>query len=263
MPWTMVLAHTDPGRGLGEAGAQAPALWLVVAASLAVGLLPTLIGVWPAAWIRRLAQDDRTVVEGLLFGALLFFFADFLSITANLGVGVSDLLWRGGLLLSFLAAIAAFASLASGPQPNWLRVALLWALGLGFHAAGEGMIVGYNLTLGLAEAFEPLPIASFVIHKLVEGFSLAALLAEREGHTGRQAVSLAGVAALPLVLGAVAGVAQIPGTYGNVLYALGAGSTAFILPYFTRRHGKAPFPWLVASGFGFVFMTVAALLHEL
>ena len=232
-------------------------------ASLAVAYVPTLLGVSMAPALARLRGADQAVVDGLIFGALLFLFADFLCLTANLGVGTADLLWRGALLLAFAGGLAAFAGLERWGGTAPARLATWWAVGVGLHSLAEGIVVGHNLTLGLAEAARPLPLLSFVLHKLVEGVSVAALLARGRLTGIPLQLALASVAALPLTGGALLGAARLGGEASSIFYALGAGSVAFILPAFASFRGRHPAAWTVASAAGFLFIAVAALLHEL
>ncbi|HEX6989522.1 MAG TPA: hypothetical protein VF282_08640 [Bacillota bacterium] len=235
----------------------------MIAATLAVGYLPTLLGIFLAPALARLESTERAAVDGLIFGALLFLFADFLSLTANLGVGAADLAWRGALLLAFAGGMAAFAGLErwGGASPS--RLAVWWALGVGLHSLAEGIVVGNNLTLGLDQAFRPLPLLSFVLHKLVEGVSVAALLARGRLTMLPLPVLLASVAALPLTAGGLLGAARLGSEASSIFYALGAGSVAFILPAFAASRSRQPAAWTAAGAAGFLFIAVAALLHEL
>lgn len=245
------------------AGSETPAVALVVAASLAVGYVPILLGVSLTPALARLEQAERTLIDGLIFGALLFLFADFLSLTANLGVGAVDLAWRGTLLLAFAGGIVAFAVLERRGGGSPARLAVWWAVGIGLHSLAEGIVVGHNLTLGLAEAFRLLPLIGFVVHKLVEGVSVAALLARGRLQGLPLQILTASIAALPLTAGALLGVARLGGQASSVFYALGAGTVAFILPAFAVSRSRQPAAWTVAGAVGFLFIAVAALLHEL
>lgn len=235
----------------------------MLAVSLAVAYVPTLLGLSAAPALARMQPDDRTVVDGLVFGALLFLFADFMSLTANLGVGAADLIWRGALLASFAGGLVVFAGLErlGGAAPA--RLAVWWAVGVGLHSLAEGIVVGHNLTLGLAQALRPLAVFSFVLHKVVEGLSVAVLMARGQRTGLPLQVMLASLAALPLAAGALLGAVRLAGAASSIFYALGAGSVAFILPAFAASRSRHPAAWTAAGAAGFLFVAVAALLHEL
>lgn len=245
------------------AGNETPAPALVIAASLAVGYVPILLGISLTPALARLPATDRIVVDGLVFGALLFLFADFLSLTANLGVGATDLAWRAALLLAFAGGMAALAGLERWGGPSPALLAVWWALGVGLHSLAEGIVVGHNLTLGWDQAFRPLALLSFVLHKLVEGLSVAVLLSRGRLAGMPLQILLASVAALPLTAGALLGAARLGAQASSIFYALGAGTVAFILPAFAASRARQPVAWTVAGAAGFLFIAVAALLHEL
>jgi zinc transporter ZupT len=128
---------------------------------------------------------------------------------------------------------------------------------------GEGVIMGYNLTQGLGVALQPLPILSFALHKVVEG-TTAGLLA-RDSSWPALGLWLTAIAGLPGLVGLLVGFAGLPGSVSTIAYALGAGTLLFVLPKFLTSRSDRDWIWSqsLGVGLGFLFMYLAALLHEL
>lgn len=250
-PAALTLAHALPlehGRD-SEPAITLGLLVLGVFASLLAGLLLA----------RRVMGEDvraQHVAGALALGALLFLFFDLLKETASLGQGVvTRPLYQAGLVLAFAAGLVGLAW--SGRGVAGPRVAWAWALGIAAHGMGEGWIVG---TEAYSTAFaEPTQAASFLLHKLIEGFSI--LLVASARLSTREAVTMsAAVSALALV-GALAGFALGAGTAPAVLFAIGAGATAFAVLLLARRVPPtiATAAW-VALGVAVIY--AAGVLHQ-
>ena len=69
--------------------------------------------------------------------------------------------------------------------------------------------------------------------------------------------------AAPLTAGALLGADRLGAQASSIFYALGAGTITFILPAFAASRPRTAAAWTVAGATGFLFIAVAALLHEL
>lgn len=239
------------------------ALLLVLGFAVGLGLLPLVLGLLLASPLRRLDAPRRGAASGLAFGALLFLFGDFFTLSGNLGAGVADLAWRATLAGTFGLALAGLT--AAGAHAAPLRRAALWMVGVGLHGLGEGIIAGYNLTLGLAEAWNAPALLSFGLHKLAEGAVAAVLLAGAGGPAldGPKLAGLALIGSLPLAAGGLLGLQRVPAALANPAFAFGAGAVAYALALTAAGHGQAPRAWAVAAALGYLVMVAFGLLHEL
>lgn len=239
-----------------------------VALGASAAFFPVLAGLLMALRSYRWSGRARALLDGAVAGALLFLFLDFMSLTANLGIGLRELAGQALFITLFVAGMIGLAASEAGWRGAGAaaadrRVAYLWALGIGFHTLGEGLIMGYNLHLGLGAALRFLPLLSFMLHKLAEGVSVAALIGG-ERPTLRSLVGMSLVAGLPAVPGVLMGFLGAPGAISNYFYALGAGALVYVLPkVFRVRAGKPEVAGYVGVAGGLIFMYLAALLHEI
>ena len=210
---------------------------------------------------RRAMQADaraQHAAAALALGALLFLFFDLLKETASLGQGVvTRPLYQGGLLLAFAAGLVGLAWWGGAGGVAGPRLAWAWAIGIAAHGMGEGWIVG---TEAYSTAFaEPTQAASFLLHKLIEGFSI--LLVANTRLSTRATLAMAAVVSALALVGALAGFALGAGTAPAVLFAGGAGATALAIMLLSRRvpPNVATAAWVAA---GVVVIYAAGVLHQ-
>lgn len=238
----ITLAHGLGGHA-GEPLAPAAALLLALAAALP----PLALGM---ALARRAgARAGDPLVRGAAGGALLFLFFDQLLLAANLGLGLGNPPVQLGLLALFCLGLLVPAAWANG-APAWG-----WAFGVGLHTLGEGLVMGYNLTLGLESALRLLPLVSFLLHKVAEGLTVGLL-----ARPGQRLLPLAAMAGLPALAGALLGTLRAPGLLGNFIYAAGAGALAWALTHFLPSGGRRH---AAGMALGLVTMYLAGWLHEI
>ncbi|HEV8359796.1 MAG TPA: hypothetical protein VGR28_04990 [Candidatus Thermoplasmatota archaeon] len=191
-------------------------------------------------------------------GALLFLFFDLVKETASLGQGlVRDPLLQLGLLAAFAGGALLLPAFAKG-EAGSLRLAWLWALGIAAHGAGEGWIIGTEA--GSASVTAPLGVASFVLHKVIEGFTIPVVAGAVL--RGRDAWGISAMLAGVAVVGGLAGFASGSGLAPLVLFAAGGGAAAFAILRLgsLRSFGLREAAVMVL---GVVVVYLAGLLHEI
>ena len=238
---------------------------------LYIGLLfPTLLG-----------KESR----GLLFfvaasvGIISWFFLDVAgdaaSLDVNQGFGgdYTHIVLAGsfafGLLLLFglerksMPNVAAASWMPGGGGQFTFAVALVAALGIGFHGLGEGLAIGSIVPIrtSILDAIGGIgPGIAYVLHKFLEGIvvgSFATLARIRYSQIG-----ILGIASgLPTLLGFLLGLPSIiESTY---FFALGASGAVYIEFKLIPKifEGGAKFSTLVFTLIGFYAMYTAGLFH--
>lgn len=220
------------------------------------GAVAASAGLFLGAALRKAAPR---VLPPFAFGVALLLFVDLFAESADLGRGTEDAATIVTLLAAFLTGGALFAAV-SGRAGD---AALAWAFGLGLHGLGEGLVVAIDAASGHA-AFTPTQTASYLLHKLFEGASVAALLAAGEPpRVGRLATFVA-LIALPVSLGALLPLAGIGGGAGLLIFALGAGANLLAILGLGARAGVSDRrgPVAAAALIGAASIYLAGLLHE-
>lgn len=216
------------------------------------------------------ALSGRWRAPGVAAGIALFLFVDWFALSAGLGAGLRAVGVRTALL-GILVAGAALGLLAirrgagpalAGTPGLWVAggAALAWTAGAGLHGLGEGVILGRNLHLDPADVFRAFPVASFLLHKLLEGAGAGLLAPPRLPAPIISRLAL--VVGLPLGLGALAGHAMLPGILGLLAFAAGAGVLLPLWPALAAEGGRRPATWTAGALAGLLLMYLAGLLHE-
>ena len=287
---------------IGYAHTELP-LYLILLVSLAISYLPTLLGfefahrkLQKTKWFR----PATAFPNGIAIGVILFLFYDYLSLTTLLGLGGSNYVREILLLSSFI--LTFFIVLKVSNKWNGPHIAILWVVFLGIHSVAEGIIMGFNYLQGLNIILQPLPILSFIIHKIGEGFVGAMLISvlrspdtstpvQEAGDQPRKPLQtagrlqiflllLTGIATFPVVLGVIIGYFDILGlglsflgfliTSGDLssyLYAMSVAGVFIVVPYLTaivQEDEQNRIRGLaVGITVGFLAMYFGALLHEI
>ena len=267
-------------------------------AGAAATLVPLYLGIatpWFAPRIIHLGSSSLfPFLAAVASGILFWFFLDVMGVAALLDVnqpfglsynqdlshvtlivlftlGVGGLFWMEKSLIARVAASTETTEVPSslGHGLTSIRhftfaVAIAAALGIGFHAFGEGIEIGAVIpsSTSILEAIGGFyPGTAYVLHKLLEGFvvGVVALLA---GATGWKKLGILGlISGLPTILGFFVGVPQlIAATY---FFALGGAGTVYIairlIPVFTKQDFN--YRLIAAFLIGFFAMYFAGLLH--
>jgi hypothetical protein len=209
----------------------------------------------------------KPVMIASAIGILVWLFLDLMSDSSFLDVnrGLEGGWGQVAIFITFVAGLGILVLvdhdfLDSKPAPTY--VALLAAVAMGFHSAGEAMELGGALaTVGL-DVILGLPALSFILHKILEGFVLSAFLV-----VGVQTPSFKRSMLQSAIVGAFALLAEPLGYLSlfesSYFFAMGAGGTIYMIWRLVFHTSGSDGRTLVLSGFviGFIFVYLAALLH--
>ncbi len=234
-------------------------------------------------------------------GILFWFFLDvmgdaaLLDVNQSFGIGVSQDEIHVALILLFIIGIGVLfwlekaltqqdkepkgapplhPSEASGSLSSYLltyAVAIAVALGIGFHAFGEGIDIGAHIpsASGILEAIGGSTSGgiyagtAYVLHKLFEGYVVGVVAFLASSMSWKRLGILGLISGLPTILGFTVGVfAPVSIIY---FFALGGAGAVYaelrLVPLFVKRDVK--YVIVLAFLLGFYAMYIAGLFHSL
>lgn len=244
--------------------------WLanpVVAGAVGIvgGFLPLLAGSALPGVLKGWVDSRRRILSAISAGILFSFVFDVLKETSGLSAStlITSLDAANLLVFSsvFLFLYLSLSRHQEGESSTALRFAYSWViLGVGSHGAGEGLSIGHESVRGLIVLSGP-QVASFVLHKAAEGFTIGTLLAKQRAKTTHY-LSTSIIGGLPIGLGAVmAFFGSAPGIT-TVLFAAAGGAAIFFVSRFVTegiRNAPKTSIWILA---GFLYMFLAGVLHQ-
>lgn len=225
----------------------------------------------PVARIRRLPDSARALLNAASAGILVFLLAEVLTggaegvehalEAANDGAGSwGDFAMKGfvfglGVAIALLALTyyqrwmerdraTSSAAAASEPQRVGMsagaRLALLIAVGIGFHNFAEGLAIGQSAAKGDV-ALAALLIVGFALHNATEGFGIVAPMASEPQRPSIGFLALLGlIGGAPTFLGTLVGRSVVNETLSIGFLALAGGSILFVLVQLFNVFRKAP-----------------------
>lgn len=261
---------------------------------LAYGLLGIYVGIIPVAlgmlWypaMRRLGQRWMGAILSLTLGLLVFLLID----TLVEALEIAELLpevFQGVALVIFSALLTWFALLAVRSRGGRLSkldlhpglvVAILIALGIGFHNLGEGLAIGAAFALGEV-ALGSFLVIGFTLHNVTEGIAIAAPLIpgaveDDNGATDQRAAKVPSVwifvglfmlAGAPAILGAWIGAFAFSPVLATIFLGIGLGAiwqviveVGEFLRRYAEREDQAMVTWPNVGGFmlglGIMYLT--------
>jgi hypothetical protein len=144
-------------------------------------------------------------------------------------------------------------------------IAAAAALGIGFHALGEGIDIGSSLPkaadiIGAIGGFYP--GIAYVLHKLLEGFVVGVFAVAARATSGRKIGLLAALSGIPTVIGFFVGLPSVlDSSYFFALGGAGAVYVEFKLIPILSRSGRLYASILIVL-VGFYSMYFAGLFHN-
>lgn len=195
-----------------------------------VGIIPVGLGLLWFPAMRRLSRRGMGFVLALTVGLLVFLFVDTLleafevsALLPEVYQGVPLTLFAALLTWLAITAIGSRGAVAERDSAGGRRfVALLIAIGIGFHNLGEGLVVGAAFALGEA-ALGSFLVVGFILHNITEGVGIAAPVA-RERPSNGWFVAMLLIAGAPAVLGAWIGGFAFSPYLAVVFLGIGAGA---------------------------------------
>lgn len=224
---------------------------------------------------RRRSKTVMAFAGGVMFWSFLDAMNDAVLLDVNQGFngGIAQALLVGsfatGLLLLFGlerifgSSVESFTKGKESSASISFLVAILIALGIGFHAFGEGIGIG-SLATSASNVLEAIgglrQGVAYVLHKLLEGFVIGTFAAFTSLKSAR-VLLLALVAGLPTVFGLLVAISMpLNSTF---FFALGAGAVVYIEYKLISNLADADNMMLyaVVMLLGFFSMYLAGLFH--
>jgi len=195
-----------------------------------VGIIPVGLGLLWFPAMRRLGRRGLGFVLALTVGLLVFLLIDTLleafEVAGELpGVfqGIPLALFAGLLTWLAISAIGGRGAVAERSSPRGrMFVALMIAVGIGFHNLGEGLVVGSAFALGEA-ALGSFLVIGFILHNITEGIGIAAPVT-RDNPSTRWFIGLLLIAGAPAILGAWIGGFAFSPLLAVLFLGIGAGA---------------------------------------
>jgi hypothetical protein len=255
--------------------------------------IPLYLGILFVILLEHVARASIRTLSAFALGLLFWFILDTLNDAIQLGVneGFSFDFRHAGLLLLFIIGFLALALLsglgmsdkgrAKYASPYPFLVAILAALGMGFHGIGEGMEFGGTSAgtsaIAILDAIGGYGGAvAYVLHKFLEATIVAVVFVALMSDGGLSfRKQLWRMVALGLTFGLPSAVGDVVGYFApmdsSYFYALGGGAALFVAllvirPIFTSKgRGEMTYSQWVGIVFalllGFLSLYVAAAFH--
>jgi zinc transporter ZupT len=239
---------------------------LVLLISAVGGVLPMTLGFILAKLVNDRAKTFLPYGIAVSLGIVLSTFYDLLQETAGLQLGSLNPITQTITVLMFLIGLTVLSMVPSREKSSeglaiTSVLVLGWAVGLGLHGFGEGIVIGYGFISNQAAYADATQILSYGLHKSAEGFTLGILLwISRQRISSWVASGL--IAGLPVGIGGVLGFLTSSAELSTYAFATGAGFTAYLAIQFSKLISEKKRMIYVAVAAGFLFMYLAGLLHQ-
>ena len=247
--------------------------------------VPIYVGLFAVSLLRKVGA---LYIAAFSFGVLFWYFSDTIADSAYLDVnsGLSGGLVHASLfllaILGFLVLVIADRNSLVGASPEGVSkqlfmVPVLVAIGLSFHAFGEGAgfgaLASSTASTSIIDALGGYgPGASYVLHKVLEGSLIGTVywvyVRDADSRESFKNIALLGlIFGIPTFLGeAIAYFYQFDSTY---FFAIATGASIYVAlrlskPLFEARaltHVEA-FKVAIVIAAGFTSIYLAALLHS-
>ncbi len=240
-----------------------------------VGIIPVGLGLLWFPALRRLGRKGLGFVLALTVGLLVFLLVDTLLEAFEVAEELPRV-FQGIPLVLFAAVLTWLAIVAIGSRDavadrtsvkGRAFVALLIAIGIGFHNLGEGLVVGAAFALGEA-ALGSFLVIGFILHNITEGVGIAAPVT-RDRPKLSWFLLLLLIAGGPAILGTWIGGFAFSPLLAVLFLGIGAGAiwqviveVGGLLRRDAERDGAPLVNWLNVGGllFGIAIMYLTAFL---
>jgi zinc transporter, ZIP family len=176
-----------------------------------VGIIPVGLGLLWYPAMRKLNRRGMGFILALTIGLLLFLLIDTILESFEVAALLPEV-FQGVPLVLFVAVLTWLAITAIGSNKSFadrnssqgrMFVALLIAIGIGFHNLGEGLVVGAAFALGEA-ALGSFLVIGFILHNITEGIGIAAPVT-RDSPSIKWFVGLLLISGGPAIVGTLIG----------------------------------------------------------
>jgi len=204
--------------------------WGFTLIGLYVGVIPVFLGIFWFPALRQLGRRTMTFLMAATAGLLIFLGLDTLAEALEVAAEVPSSFQGIGLI--GIGAIATFllldgiskrqTEITGSETERRLAIALMIAIGIGFHNLGEGLAIGAAYNVGEI-ALGTFLVVGFIIQNITEGLGIIApVLRDRPSISRLALMGLIGGA--PAILGAWIG-GYTPSPFLAVLFlAIGTGA---------------------------------------
>src|SRR5215207_10061490 len=204
--------------------------WSFTLIGLYVGVIPVFLGIFWFPALRQLGRRTMTFLMAATAGLLIFLGLDTLNEALEVAAEVPSTFQGIGLIgigavatFLLLDAISKRQSATTGNETERrLAVALMIAIGIGFHNLGEGLAIGAAYNVGEI-ALGTFLVVGFIIQNITEGLGIIAPVLRDRPSLGRLAI-MGLIGGGPAIIGAWIG-GYTPSPFLAVLFlAIGAGA---------------------------------------
>src|SRR5215207_10242488 len=209
---------------------SAATFWGFTLIGLYVGVIPVFLGIFWFPALRTLGRRTMTFLMAATAGLLIFLWLDTLAEAFEFAAEIPGTFQGVGLI--GIGAVATFLLLdaiskqqtdtSSDETQRRLSVALIIAVGIGFHNLGEGLAIGAAYNVGEI-ALGTFLVVGFIIQNITEGLGIIAPVLRDRPSLGRLAL-MGLIGGAPAILGAWIG-GYTPSPFLAVLFlAIGTGA---------------------------------------
>jgi len=204
--------------------------WSFTLIGLYVGVIPVFLGIFWFPALRQLGRRTMTFLMAATAGLLIFLGLDTLNEALEVAAEVPSTFQGIGLIgigavatFLLLDAISKRQSATTGNETERrLAVALMIAIGIGFHNLGEGLAIGAAYNVGEI-ALGTFLVVGFIIQNITEGLGIIAPVLRDRPSLGRLAL-MGLIGGGPAIIGAWIG-GYTPSPFLAVLFlAIGTGA---------------------------------------
>jgi len=204
--------------------------WAFTLIGLYVGVIPVFLGIFWFPALRQLGRRTLTFLMAATAGLLIFLgldtIAEALEVAAEVpsafqGIGLIGIGAVGTFLL--LDAISRRQTEITGSESERrLAIALMIAIGIGFHNLGEGLAIGAAYNVGEI-ALGTFLVVGFIIQNITEGLGIIAPVLRDRPTIGRLAL-MGLIGGGPAIVGAWIGGFSPSPILGVLFLAIGTGA---------------------------------------
>jgi zinc transporter, ZIP family len=246
--------------------------WGFTLIGLYVGVIPVFLGIFWFPALRQLGRRTMTFLMAATAGLLIFLGLDTLAEALEFAAEVPSAFQGIGLI--GIGAVATFllldaiskrqTEITGSESERRLAVALMIAIGIGFHNLGEGLAIGAAYNVGEI-ALGTFLVVGFIIQNITEGLGIIAPVLRDRPSLGRLAL-MGLIGGGPAILGAWIG-GFSPSPFLAVLFlAIGTGAIFEVVyeiaKLIQRDTARESMPLTVFSGVltGMLLLWVTGLL---
>jgi zinc transporter ZupT len=204
--------------------------WSFTLIGLYVGVIPVFLGIFWFPALRQLGRRTMTFLMAATAGLLIFLGLDTLAEALEVAAEVPSAFQGIGLI--GIGAVATFllldaiskrqTEIKGTESDRRLAIALMIAIGIGFHNLGEGLAIGAAYNVGEI-ALGTFLVVGFIIQNITEGLGIIAPVLRDRPSIGRLAL-MGLIGGAPAIIGAWIG-GYTPSPFLAVLFlAIGTGA---------------------------------------